>query len=104
PDAGRLRGSAVARRRDAVRAARGFEIDVDALRRGRGSEQEGDEEDRAHAPPRPLHPTPATGTRRIARVPKMKAYATFDLYAADQPPKNRTLIRALRRFVARAAP
>ena len=42
--------------------------------------------------------------RRIARVPKMKAYATFDLYAADQPPKNRTLIRALRKFVARAAP
>ena len=35
---------------------------------------------------------------------KMKAYATFDLYLADQPPKNRTLIRALRKFVAKAAP
>ena len=35
---------------------------------------------------------------------KMKAYATFDLYLADQPPKNRTLIRALRKFVKRAAP
>ena len=35
---------------------------------------------------------------------KMKAYATFDLYLADQSPKNRTLIRALRKFVARVAP
>ena len=35
---------------------------------------------------------------------KMKAYATFDAYLADQSPKNRTLIRALRQFVARAAP
>jgi hypothetical protein len=35
---------------------------------------------------------------------KMKAYATFDLYLADQPPKNRTLIRALRAFVQRTAP
>lgn len=37
-------------------------------------------------------------------MPKMKAYATFDLYLADQPPKNRTVIRALRKFVARVAP
>jgi hypothetical protein len=35
---------------------------------------------------------------------KMKAYETFDLYLADQPPKNRTLIRALRKFVKRVAP
>ena len=35
---------------------------------------------------------------------KMKAYASFDLYLADQPPKNRTLIRALRKFVERAFP
>jgi hypothetical protein len=35
---------------------------------------------------------------------KMKSYATFDLYLADQPPKNRTIIRALRKFVKRAAP
>lgn len=34
----------------------------------------------------------------------MKAYATFDLYLADQPPRNQRLIRALRRFVARTAP
>ena len=34
----------------------------------------------------------------------MKAYATFDLYLADQPPKNRAVIRALRAFVARVAP
>lgn len=37
-------------------------------------------------------------------MPKMKAYATFDLYLADQPPKNRTIIRALRAFVKRKAP
>lgn len=37
-------------------------------------------------------------------MPKMKAYETFDLYLADQPPKNRTLIRALREFVKRVAP
>jgi hypothetical protein len=35
---------------------------------------------------------------------KMKAYATFDLYQADQPPKNRTVIRALRSFVRRTVP
>ena len=37
-------------------------------------------------------------------MPKMKAYATFDLYLADQPPRNKTIIRALRAFVKRAAP
>jgi hypothetical protein len=37
-------------------------------------------------------------------MPKMKAYATFTLYLADQPPKNRTVIRALRKFVASIAP
>ena len=35
---------------------------------------------------------------------KMKAYETFDLYLADQPPKNKTIIRALRAFVKRTAP
>ena len=35
---------------------------------------------------------------------KMKAYATFDLYLADQPPKSQRIIRALRRFVARVSP
>jgi hypothetical protein len=35
---------------------------------------------------------------------KMKAYETFDLYLADQSPKNRAVIRALRKFVAREAP
>jgi len=35
---------------------------------------------------------------------KMKAYATFDLYAADQTPKHRTILRALRKFVKRASP
>src|SRR5262245_8563382 len=35
---------------------------------------------------------------------KMKAYASFDLYLADQKPKNRTLIKALRAFVKRTNP
>ncbi len=35
---------------------------------------------------------------------KMKKYASFDDYLADQPPKNRTIIRALRKFVKREAP
>ena len=37
-------------------------------------------------------------------MPKMKAYATFDLYLADQSSKNQTIIRALRKFVGRTAP
>ncbi|HEU4394641.1 MAG TPA: DUF1801 domain-containing protein [Planctomycetota bacterium] len=37
-------------------------------------------------------------------MPKMKAYASFDLYLADQPPKNRAIIRALRGFVRKAEP
>jgi hypothetical protein len=37
-------------------------------------------------------------------MPKMKAYASFDLYLADQPPKNRAIIKALRAFVKRTAP
>jgi hypothetical protein len=37
-------------------------------------------------------------------MPKMKAYATFDLYLADQTPKNKKLIRALRTFVKSVAP
>ena len=37
-------------------------------------------------------------------MPKMKAYASFDAYLADQPAKNRTLIKALRAFMQRAAP
>jgi len=35
---------------------------------------------------------------------KMKSYATFDDYMADQSPKNQTVIRALRKFVKAAAP
>jgi hypothetical protein len=37
-------------------------------------------------------------------MPKMKSYATFDLYLADQAPGNRAIVRALRGFVKRAAP
>ncbi len=37
-------------------------------------------------------------------MPKMKAYASFDLYLADQPPKQQKIIKALRAFVKRAAP
>ena len=35
---------------------------------------------------------------------KMKAYASFDEYVADQTPKNQTIIRALRKFVKRVEP
>ena len=35
---------------------------------------------------------------------KMKAYASFDLYLADQPPKHQRIIRALRTFVQGVAP
>jgi|SRR6185312_15885277 len=35
---------------------------------------------------------------------KMKKYASFDDYLADQPSKNRTIIRALRKFVKHEAP
>jgi hypothetical protein len=37
-------------------------------------------------------------------MPKMKAYASFDDYLADQSPRNQVVIRALRRFVKRAQP
>ena len=36
--------------------------------------------------------------------PKMKAYASFDDYLADQAPRNRAIIRALREFVKRKQP
>ena len=35
---------------------------------------------------------------------KMKKYGSFDEYSADQSPKNRSIIRALRTFVKRVAP
>jgi hypothetical protein len=35
---------------------------------------------------------------------KMKTYASFDLYQADQTSKNRGVIRALRKFVSEVAP
>src|SRR5262245_60204361 len=35
---------------------------------------------------------------------KMKAYGSFDDYLADQTPRNRLVIRALRTFVSRVAP
>ena len=37
-------------------------------------------------------------------MPKMKAYASFDLYLKDQRPKNQAVIRALRKFVKRIEP
>jgi len=35
---------------------------------------------------------------------KMKKYGSFDEYFADQSPKNRSIIRTLRKFVKRIAP
>lgn len=40
----------------------------------------------------------------MAAPHKMKAYASFDAYAADQSAKNRKVIAALRDFVQRIAP
>jgi hypothetical protein len=37
-------------------------------------------------------------------MPKMKTYVTFDLYLADQSPRNRRIIQALRAFVKRTVP
>ena len=37
-------------------------------------------------------------------MPKMKSYASFDDYLADQKPKNRTIVRALRSFVKLKSP
>ena len=37
-------------------------------------------------------------------MPKMKAYASFDLFLADKPPANRAIIAALRKFVAKEQP
>ena len=37
-------------------------------------------------------------------MPKMKAYATFELYLEDQRPKNQAVIRALRKFVRKVEP
>ena len=37
-------------------------------------------------------------------MPKMKMYASFDAYEADQAPHNRAIIRALRAFVKRVTP
>ena len=35
---------------------------------------------------------------------KMKSYASFDEYLVDQPPRNQTIIRALRKLVRRLSP
>lgn len=35
---------------------------------------------------------------------KMKSYESFDAFLADKKPKHQAIIRALRRFVRRAAP
>ena len=35
---------------------------------------------------------------------KMKSYASFDKYLADQPSRNQDVIRSLRRFVKRVTP
>jgi hypothetical protein len=35
---------------------------------------------------------------------KMKRYGDFDEYLADQPARNRTIIRALRKLVGRVSP
>lgn len=50
-------------------------------------------------------PKKASAKKSTAKGPrKMKAFATFDLYLADQQPPQQRLIRALRKLVARCAP
>jgi hypothetical protein len=51
---------------------------------------------------KPATRTAKQGTRRGPA--KMKAHATFDLYLADQSPRNQRIIRALRKFVERVEP
>ena len=47
----------------------------------------------------------APAKKKSKKLPKkMKAYASFDDYLADQNPKNQTIIRALRKFVRRVRP
>lgn len=40
----------------------------------------------------------------MAAMKRMKPYATFDAYLADQTPSNQAVIRELRKFVKRVAP
>jgi hypothetical protein len=40
----------------------------------------------------------------MGEIRKMKAYASFEDYTADQSPRNQAIIRALRRFVKRVEP
>jgi hypothetical protein len=57
--------------------------------------------------PSPPTRTASTAQKSPKKKPggkKMKAYATFDLYLADQSPRNQRIIRALRAFVRRTAP
>ena len=57
--------------------------------------------------PKPARRKPGSKPAAPARKSgphKMKAYATFDLYLADQLPRNQKVIRALRRFVKGLAP
>ena len=59
---------------------------------------------RAKTVRRPAKKASSKSKARTGGPRKMKAYASFDLYLADQPPKNQALIRALRKFVKLAAP
>jgi len=42
--------------------------------------------------------------KNSAKKPKMKSYATFDLWAKDQNPKHRKLINVLRNLVNKTSP
>ena len=53
---------------------------------------------------RPASKASARSKPKTGGPKKMKAYATFDLYLADQTPANQKIIRALRKFVKGVAP
>jgi len=52
------------------------------------------------------HPSlhPARAPSRMGMPHKMKAYPSFDAFQADQPPKTRAILRALRKLVREEAP
>jgi hypothetical protein len=60
-------------------------------------------ETRQRSPTAPDHGS-QIGSDEGPVLKKMKAYASFDAYVADQSPKNQAIIRALRRFVKRVEP
>src|SRR5262252_2718432 len=56
------------------------------------------------SPPRPFVRRSRGLLDHVGSTMRMKAYASFDAYLRDQPSRNRTIIRALRKFVRSVEP